>query len=84
MDEREEKIRSRAYEIWERQGRTGDPQDHWLEAEREIRAQEDRAVSPDRSEATVEEASPAEAVEALEAASNDSARGRRSSAKAKG
>ena len=30
MDEREEKIRVRAYEIWERQGHTGDPEDHCM------------------------------------------------------
>jgi Protein of unknown function (DUF2934) len=34
MGELEEKIRARAYEIWERQGRTGNPEDHWLQAER--------------------------------------------------
>jgi hypothetical protein len=71
MDNREEKIRARAYEIWERQGFTGDPADHWLEAEREIMAEEDTTgTSQDRSEATVEEASPVEAVEAREAASD--------------
>ena len=35
----EEKIRKRAYEIWEREGRSGDPEDHWVRAEREIRDQ---------------------------------------------
>ena len=72
MDNREEKIRARAYEIWERQGFTGDPEDHWLEAEREIMAEGGTPeTSQDRSEATVEEAPPVEAVEAREAA-NDS------------
>ena len=72
MDNREEKIRARAYEIWERQGFTGDPEDHWLEAEREIMAEKETiGASQDRSQATVEEASPVEAVEAREAA-NDS------------
>lgn len=33
----EERIRERAYEIWESEGRTGDPQDHWHRAERELR-----------------------------------------------
>ena len=71
MDNREEKIRTKAYEIWEQQGFTGDPEDHWLEAEREIMAEEDTiGTSQDRSEATVEEASPVEAVEAREAASD--------------
>jgi hypothetical protein len=32
----EERIRRRAYEIWEREGRSGDPQDHWYRAEREL------------------------------------------------
>jgi hypothetical protein len=32
MDDREEKIWVRAYEIWELQGRSGSPEDHWLEA----------------------------------------------------
>jgi hypothetical protein len=71
MDNRDEKIRTKAYEIWERQGFTGDPEDHWLEAEREIMAEEDTTgTSHDRSEATVEDASPVEAVEAREAAGN--------------
>jgi hypothetical protein len=68
MDNREEKIRARAYEIWEHQGFTGDPEDHWLEAEREMTVEEQTtAASRDRSEATVEEAPPVEAVEAREA-----------------
>ena len=66
MDNREEKIRVRAYEIWERQGRTGDPEDHWHEAERELKAEDTTGTSKDRSEATVEEAPPVEAVEARE------------------
>jgi hypothetical protein len=45
MDNREEKIRVRAYEIWERQGRTGDPEDHWLKAERELKAEEASTAS---------------------------------------
>ena len=35
-DDIQTKIRNRAYEIWERDGRSGNPEDHWLEAEREI------------------------------------------------
>lgn len=82
MDSREDKIRVRAYEIWERQGRSGDPQDHWLEAERGVRAEEDaKAASQDRPEATVESASPVEAVEALEAAAEDRPKRRRSVSK---
>ncbi len=37
--EAEERIRRRAYEIWEGEGRSGDAQDHWLRAEREIRGE---------------------------------------------
>jgi hypothetical protein len=36
--EREERVRRRAYELWEQEGRAGDPQDHWLRAERELKA----------------------------------------------
>jgi Protein of unknown function (DUF2934) len=80
MDHREEKIRVRAYEIWEREGFMGDPEDHWFEAEREILAEEGSTdPSQDRSEATVEEAPPVEAVEALEAATSSPAKGNRSS-----
>ena len=32
----ERRIRERAYEIWEREGRSGDPEDHWLSAEHEL------------------------------------------------
>jgi hypothetical protein len=50
----DETIRQRAYEIWEREGRTGNPEDHWFRAQRELDEQE-------RSDATVEDAPPAEA-----------------------
>ena len=32
----EERIRERPYKIWERRGRKGNPEEHWLEAEREL------------------------------------------------
>jgi len=32
----EDMIRQRAHEIWAREGRSGDPQDHWYRAEREL------------------------------------------------
>ncbi|RWB57424.1 MAG: DUF2934 domain-containing protein, partial [Mesorhizobium sp.] len=36
-DDREDKIRERAYQIWEREGRIhGDPERHWHQAEAEI------------------------------------------------
>ena len=54
MDDREEKIRVRAYEIWERQGHTGDPEEHWHEAVSELRTEEaSTETSQDHSEATV-------------------------------
>ncbi|WP_244610534.1 DUF2934 domain-containing protein [Microvirga pakistanensis] len=67
MNDWEEKVRVRAYQIWERQGRTGNPFDHWHEAEEELRAEE-AGPSQERPEATVEEATPAEAVEAAQTA----------------
>jgi hypothetical protein len=36
MGGRAEKIRVRTNEVWERQGRSGSPEDHWLEAEHEL------------------------------------------------
>jgi hypothetical protein len=46
MDNRDEKIRMKAHEIWERQERTGSPDDHWFEAERELRAEEGQQGAP--------------------------------------
>ncbi len=85
MDNRDVKVRVRAYEIWERQGRTGDPEDHWFEAERELKAEEGSTdTSQDRSEATVEEAHPVQAVEALEEATNSPAQSKSSPRLSKG
>ena len=58
----DESIRQRAYDIWEREGRTGDPHDHWYRAEREL-----NEAAQNRPEATVQDASPAAAVEAMRA-----------------
>jgi hypothetical protein len=60
----DEKIQQRAYEIWESEGRTGNPQDHWFRAQRELDDQ-----GQERSDATVEDAPPAVAAEASSAAS---------------
>lgn len=38
MHELEEKIRARAYEFWEREGRVGDAEGHWYAAEQEVHA----------------------------------------------
>jgi hypothetical protein len=46
MDGREEKVRQRAYELWEQSGQSeGSEMDFWLQAEREI-AQGVSAASP--------------------------------------
>jgi Protein of unknown function (DUF2934) len=50
----DEKIRQRAYEIWENEGRTGNPEDHWFRAEQELAVQ-----GQERSDATLENAPPA-------------------------
>jgi Protein of unknown function (DUF2934) len=82
MDDREEKIRVRAYEIWERQERSGSPEDHWLEAERELKAEEGQQGAPqDAFEATVEQASP---VEALDPNTDSSAKGKHPPESSKG
>ncbi len=61
MGNREDKIRVRAYAIWEREGSTGDPQDHWYRAEREL-----SEAPQERSGATVEDAPPVSAVGAVD------------------
>jgi len=82
MDDRDEKIRVRAYEIWEHQGRSGTPEDHWLEAERGLTAEEKQQGAPqDPFEATVEQASP---IEALDPNIDSSAKGSRPSRSSKG
>jgi hypothetical protein len=62
----DEKIRQRAYEIWEREGRTGNPEDHWFRAQQELAEQ-----GQERSNATVEDAPPAAAAEASSAATGE-------------
>jgi Protein of unknown function (DUF2934) len=37
-DKTQEASRGRAYEIWEREGRNGDPLDHWYRAKWELDA----------------------------------------------
>ncbi len=62
----DEKIRQRAYEIWEREGRTGNPEDHWFRAQQEL---DDRGQ--ERSDETVADAPPAAAAEASSAATGE-------------
>jgi hypothetical protein len=52
--DRERQIRERAYQIWEREGRSGDAEEQWFEAEREISSQNPPPTSsPDDLSATV-------------------------------
>jgi hypothetical protein len=62
----DEKIRQRAYEIWEREGRTGNPEDHWFRAQQELNEQ-----GQERSDETVADAPPAAAAEASSAATGE-------------
>jgi Protein of unknown function (DUF2934) len=72
MNTLEDRIRRRAYQLWEQAGRSGHPDDHWLQAEREL-----ASGSPDPRGATVEDAAPTEAVAAVEAIDSDLSRGKR-------
>jgi hypothetical protein len=45
-EDRHSRIRDRAYQIWEQAGQSGDPEDHWLAAEREL----DAVPAPGRPE----------------------------------
>ncbi len=62
----DEKIRQRAYEIWEREGRTGNPEDHWFRAQQELVDQ-----GQERSDATLADAPPAGAAEASSGATGE-------------
>ena len=46
----EDKIRQRAYELWEQSGKTGSEIDYWLQAEREISAEKPAEPPQDRLE----------------------------------
>src|SRR5215218_7320652 len=62
----DETIRQRAYEIWERESRTGNPEDHWFRAQQEFDDQ-----GQERSDGRVENAPPAAAAEASSAAAGE-------------
>ena len=62
----DEKIRQRAYEIWQNEGRTGNPEDHWFRAQRELDHQGQK-----QADATVEEAPPGAAADASSAATGE-------------
>ena len=52
----EQRIRERAYELWEREGRSGDPEDHWSRAERELTGSAaSNAAGPSEAGTTEEE-----------------------------
>ena len=46
----EEKIRQRAYQLWEQNGKTGSEMDFWLQAEKEIAKRDIAAPPQDRLE----------------------------------
>ena len=53
MQSREQIIRQRAYELWEKSGRKGDPDEHWFEAERQLAnvpQSSETEAEPNRSE----------------------------------
>ena len=53
MSDKEQRIRTRAYEIWEREGRhDGRAEDHWRRAELEVE-QEPKALDTQTAEAAV-------------------------------
>jgi hypothetical protein len=50
-DEREERIRQRALELWQREGSLDDRSlSHWLQAEKEIDQEADESVAEDRTD----------------------------------
>jgi hypothetical protein len=50
-DEREERIRQRALELWQREGSLdGSSLSHWLQAEKEIDQEADESVAGDRTD----------------------------------
>jgi hypothetical protein len=50
MNNNEEKIRQRAYQLWEQNGKTGSEMDFWLQAEKEIAKRDIAAPPQDRLE----------------------------------
>jgi hypothetical protein len=57
MMEKIDQVRNRAYQIWERKGRPqGRDLEHWLEAEREFEADDDRNHGAKKEEAGLEAA----------------------------
>ena len=46
MPTNEDKIRQRAYELWEQSGKEGSEMDYWLRAEKELAERESAATPP--------------------------------------
>jgi hypothetical protein len=71
----DQRIRERAYQLWEREGRRhGEPEDHWHRARREIEQDDERSGSPQDQLAADDRPGlrdPAEASAALPAAPED-------------
>src|SRR4051812_14959412 len=59
MSSLEDKIRARAYEIAELASFTGDPEDYWKQAEREIQARAGLELTPCQAKASIKEVTPA-------------------------
>ncbi len=55
MNTLEDRIRQRAYELWQQAGETGAPEDHWLQAERELTSSHQDHQAGMVSEATPDE-----------------------------
>ncbi|UNK36615.1 DUF2934 domain-containing protein [Shinella sp. H4-D48] len=51
IDERERRIKARAFELWQKEGSLdGRSLGHWLQAEREIDEEADESVAEDKTE----------------------------------
>jgi len=46
MDGNEERIRQRAFELWEQSGKNGSEMDFWLQAEKEVTKQDSTEAPP--------------------------------------
>lgn len=72
MEKDERKIRQRAYEMWDRDGRPdGRSEDYWLQAERELAGSDPTAAGSSQSEAAV----PTQAAPQSKKAANGAASG---------
>jgi hypothetical protein len=58
-NDREEKVRIRAYEIWERTGHSGNPEDHWFQAEVELDLEKPALPEQDKAQSPPDTASDA-------------------------